>query len=502
MGETGVGENMPTVYVKSRGRGRSLLRTSKRRDNFSPANIVVAGIGTAGCRRALLMLQRFAELSVLNRVQSAVFHDCNDTTISHIGRYLGRFLGKGRGDAGVQIVFPGYVPLSNGFLRNPQSFLEFGGPLRQDMDNVVGQVAAQSDRCGRAPSVIIVFMGFGGHAALGGQLYEKLKAAFPASVMLPTLMLPSDHVCEEWTRRYIWEQYESLLAGSKCLLTSQSLNSGGDEDMRLATGLAAIEMAEFEDEDASESPLSVVCKRLMPASGGWLGVAAVKRRMPIVRKFQWLKVPPQWSDYAVLGADEDTSMSLSHAIWATMDEASQMAPGIGQFERTPQEVVISLPIHPDTLEPVATEAAEMLERTSLFARYPNMDVAFTTARFDEDVDRKPYLHVSRMYPVYGAIDPIIDILHPGRQIDTEEMGLTPFETGFGTWFHPDPDAYVAGALAAGVGVGGPGMDRAGDGDGDAGRGRSGPEDWPPYPYPSQPYPYPQSGGRGAGPGGP
>lgn len=492
---------MPTVYVKSRGRGRSLLRTSKRRDGSSPANIVVAGIGTAGCRRALLMLQRFSELSALNRVQSAIFHDCNDTTVNHIGRYLRRFLGKGRGDVGVQIVFPGYVPLPNGFLRNPQHFHEFGGPLRQDMDNVVGQVATQSDRCGRAPSVIIVFMGFGGHAVLGGQLYEKLKAAFPSSIFLPTIMLPSDHVCEEWTRRYIWEQYESLLAGSKCLLTAQSANTSGDDDIRLATGLAAIEMAEFEDEDSSESPLNVVCKRLIPSSGGWLGMAAVKRRIPIVRKFQWLKVPPQWSDYAALGADEDTSMSLSHAIWATLEESSQMAAGLGRFERIPQEVVISLPIHPDALEPVASEAAEMLERTSLFARYPNMDVAFTTARFDEDVDRKPYVHIARMYPVYGAIDPIIDILHPGRRIDPTEPGASPFETGFGTWYHPDPDAYAAAALAAGVGAGaGPGMDPDAAG-GLAGAARP-PADWPPYPYPSQPYPYSSSGGRGDAPAGP
>ena len=449
---------MPTVYVKSRGRGRSLLRTSKRRDNFSPASIVVAGIGTAGCRRALLMLQRFSELSALNRVQSAVFHDCNDTTISHIGRYLNRFLGKGRGDGGVQIVFPGYVPLPDGFMRDPLRFHEFEGPLRQDMDNIVGQVAAQSDRCGRMPAVIIVFMGFGGHAVLGGQLYEKLKAAFPSSVMLPTIMLPSDHVCEEWTRRYIWDQYESLLAGSKCLLTAQSSGGAGDEDIRLATGLAAIEMAEFEDGDASESPLSVVCRRLIPSSGGWLGIAAVKRRMPIVRKFQWLKVPPRWSDYAALGPDEDTSMSLSHAIWGTLDEAAQMAAGIGRFERTPQEVVISLPIHPDALEPVASEAAEMLERTSLFARYPNMDVAFTTARFDEGVDRAPYVHVARMYPVYGEIDPIMNILHPGRQYGRTETGVSPFETGFGTWYHPDPEAYAAAALEAGTAYGsGPGM---------------------------------------------
>ena len=466
---------MPAIYVKSRGRGRGLLHTAKRRDSSQAANIVVAGIGTAGCRRALLLLQRLSELSALNRVQSAVFHDCNEITIGHIGRYLRRFLGRGRSGAGVQVVFPGYVPLPNGFLRNPQHFHEFEGPLRQDMDNVVGQVAAQSDRCGRAPSVIIVFMGFGGHAVLGGQLYEKIKLAFPASVMLPTLMLPSDHVCEEWTRRYIWGEYENLLAGSNCLLTAQSSNGAGEDDIRLVTGLAGIEMAEFEDDDSGESPLSTVCNRLMPSCGGWLGIAAVKRRMPIVRKFQVMSFPPQFRDYAALGNDEDSATSLGQAIWATLDEASQLAGGIGRFERTPQEVVISLPIHAGALEPVATEAAEILERSSLFARYPNMDVAFTTARFDEGVDREPYVHVARMYPVFGELAPVMNILHPGRR--DRELGNgagegddgagegrrpAPFETGFGTWYHPDPAAAVR-SLGAGAGADSDGAGFPGDG---------------------------------------
>lgn len=447
--------NMPAIYVKSRGRGRGLLHTAKRRDNASAPNIVVAGIGTAGCRRALLLLQRMAELSALNRVQSAVFHDCNEITIGHIDRYLRRFLGRGRSGAGVQVIFPGYVPLPNGFQRDPQHFHEFEGPLRQDMDNVVTQVSTQSDRCGRAPALIVVFMSFGGHAVLGGQLYEKIKIAFPSSVILPTLMLPSDHVCEEWTRRYIWQEYETLLAGANCLLTAQSGAGAGEDDIRLVTGLAGIEMAEFEDDDAAESPLSIVCRRLIPACGGWLGIAAVKRRMPIVRKFQLLNFPPQFRDYAALGSDEDSATSLGQAIWATLDEASQLAGGIGKFERTPQEVVISLPIHAGALEPVASEAAEMLERSSLFARYPNMDVAFTTARFDEGVDREPYVHVARMYPVFGELAPVMNILHPGRRYQETADGADAanprppaFETGFGTGYHLDPAAAVPPLAAA------------------------------------------------------
>ena len=107
---------MSTIFVHSRNRSPELLRTANRRTQASAPNIVVAGIGTAGGRRALMFLQRMSELSAVRRIQSAVFYDCNEITISHITRYLSKFLGKSRQGIGIQIIFPNYVPLPNGFI--------------------------------------------------------------------------------------------------------------------------------------------------------------------------------------------------------------------------------------------------------------------------------------------------------------------------------------------------------------------------------------------------
>ena len=442
---------MSTIFVRTRSRARTLLRTAERRDQASTPNTVVVGVGTAGSRRALLFLQRMAELSAVNRIQSAVFYDCNETTISHIGKFLAQFLGRSRRGSGIQVIFPSYVPLSNGFSRDPTLFHEYRGPLERDMDNVVGQVMDQSERAGRAPAVIMEFMGFAGHSVLGAHLHGKLGGAFPSSVILPVLMLPTDHVCEEWTRRYIWEQYEHLLQGSNCLVTTQSASSAGEDDIRLATGLAGIEFAEFEEDERVESPLASACRRLIPSSGGWLGLAVVKRRISVVKKFNWSRLPPWWQDYAALGPQDEMPMSLGHAIWSTLDPASQLATGVYHSVNAPQEVVVSLPMHPDTLEDIATEAAEVLERSTLFSRYPNMDVAFNTARFTEGLKKEPYVHVSRLYPIQGELAPVMDILHPHRPPNERRQSVG-YETGFGSYYHLEGRENATALAAAGASI--------------------------------------------------
>ena len=392
---------MSSIFVRPRSRGHQLLRTARRKTETNSAALVVVSVGTAGARRALLFLQRMSELSEIGRVQSAVFYDCNEITVNYIQSFLRKFLGRSKHGTGVQILFPNYIPIANGFMRDPKLFEEYEGPLERDMDNIVGQVLAQSERCGRSPEAIIEFMGFSGHAVLGGRLHRKMRAAFPGTVILPVLMLPQDHVSEEWARRHVWERYEELLEGTDCLLTAQSGGSFTEDDVRLATGLAGVEVADFNEEGTTGSPLAAACQRLGTASGGWLGMATVKRKMPVMRKFEWLRLPPWWRQYAAVGPEEELPIAVGHAIWSTLDPPSQMAEGISDLHHVPQEVVVSLPVHPESLEPVAATAAEVLDRSNLFGQFPNMDIAFNTARFLEGMSEEPYMHITRVYPVQG-----------------------------------------------------------------------------------------------------
>ena len=381
-----------------------------------------------------MFLERMSEISEISRVQSAVFYDCNEITVNYIQNYLRKLLGRSKHGTGVQVLFPTYIPLPNGFMRDPKLYEEYEGPLERDIDNIVAQIIAQSERSSRTPEAIIEFMGFAGHAVLGGRLHRKLRSAFPATLILPILMLPQDHVSEEWTRRHIWERYEDLLEGSECLLTAQSASHFGEDDIRLATGLAGVEVADFDEDGNTGSPLAAACERLSAASGGWLGMATVKRKMPIMRKFEWLRMPPWWRQYAAVGEDDELPLAVGHAIWSTLDPPAQMAEGVNDLRHVPQEVVVSLPVHPEALEPLATSAAEVLDRSNLFIQFPNMDIAFNTARFLEGTASEPYMHITRVYPVQGEVSPVIDILHPQNSSD-QRTGRMAHETGFGTHYH-------------------------------------------------------------------
>lgn len=430
---------MPSTYVKARNRnsrnGR-LLRATRSKTEATPPSLVVVGSGTAGCRRALLFMQRMAELSAMRRVQSAVFYDCNELTVSHVQKLLGKSLGKSQHGQGMQALFPNYIPVANGFMRNPRRFEEYEGPLERDMENIVSQITAQSERCGKSPDVIIEFLGFSGHSVPSGRLHRKLRQAFPASVLLPVLTLPEEHSSKEWTRRYIWEHYENLLEGSNCLVTGLSHGNAVDDDTRLVTGLAGFEAAELEEEGGASSQLAAAYGRIVPASGGWLGMATVRRKMPITRKFEWLRFPPWWREYAAVGSEEEPSMSIADAIWSTLEPSSQMVPGVNEPYQAPQEVMVSLPVHPDALEPMAAETAEALERSNFFGQLPNIDIAFNTAWFSEGLTKDPYLHVSRLYPIRGELTPVMDILHPDREPDERGASLA-HETGFGSYYHLD-----------------------------------------------------------------
>lgn len=428
---------MSALFVKQRNHSSPLLHVADPVAGAPPPSLVAVGVGTAGGRRALAFLQRMSELSGIQRMQSAVFYDCNETTVGYIDKFLRKFLGRSRQETGIQVIFPGYIPVPDGFMRDPRRFEEYIGPMERDLDNIVAQIKAQSERCGRAPETIIEFMGFDGHAILGARLHEKLQNEFPATVFLPVLMLPRDHVSRSWTRRYIWEQYESLLDGARCIVTSQSESYTGEDDARLATGLACFEVTEYDDEstpDGATSQLSATYHRLVPSSAGWLGMATVKRKMPLVRKVNWMSLPPRRREYAAFGSGEDMANSLDSAIWSAMEPGAQMVEGVSVHSAAPQEMVVSLPVHPDALEPVARETAETLERSSLFSYFPNMDIAFNAARLTEGLTKEPYMHITRIYPIQGELATVMNILHPGLPADEWPPSATG-ETGFGSYYH-------------------------------------------------------------------
>ena len=154
---------MPSTFVRARTRNHRLLHTAKRGAvESTPPSLVVVGVGTAGVRRSMLFSERMSELSAAGRIQTAVYYDCNEVTVANVQKTLQKSFGVAKTGAGTQVLFPNYVPLPNGFMRDPTRYRDFRGPLERDMDNVINQVVLHSERCGRVPETIIEFMGFSG----------------------------------------------------------------------------------------------------------------------------------------------------------------------------------------------------------------------------------------------------------------------------------------------------------------------------------------------------
>ena len=91
-------------------------------------------------------------------------------------------------------------------------------------------------------------------------------------------------------------------------------------------------------------------------------------------------------------------------------------------------------MHGDELEPVASQAAEALDQSSIFDRFTNLDIAFNTARFTDGIEPEPYMHVTRLYPVNGELQTVTEILR-GEGVPSPYAATTMAETGFGSYFH-------------------------------------------------------------------
>ena len=60
-------------------------------------------------------------------------------------------------------------------------------------------------------------------------------------------------------------------------------------------------------------------------------MAAVKRKMPLTRKFEWLNFPPWWRQYAAIGPDDDLSSLVGERDLVDPGPGTaQLAEGINQ----------------------------------------------------------------------------------------------------------------------------------------------------------------------------
>lgn len=337
------------------------------------------------------------------------------------------------------------------------------------------------------------FLGFGGHAILGGIGHNKLRTALPEATFLPVMLIPNDPALWELMRRETWYEYEKHLAGTTVLITDNRVGEPADVDDRLAVGLASIESAAHSD--PTSGTLAEAVASLAPHSSGWLGMSVVRRRLP--SQNSWGLHLPLRRRTLVWGRDNELAWQAKKAIQDSLRPEAQLARHESPGDDVLQRVVVALPLRQEELDDFKQNVIGQLQAEGFFQMYPSLAISFCSANFPERPD-KPYrgkrvrrglrwflmtplrfvgkifrffgkgigvawgkiisrcaddlyLNVARIYPLQGSIKSVEDIMGQGSPVSEERTW-----TGFGSRYYLNGAQQAVGASSEPSGVGGSG----------------------------------------------
>ena len=416
---------------------RPVASLDDRRENIVPPPIMSVSVGTAGYKRSWLWAQRMGEAGVLSRVQSMFVYDCNQATTTEIEGKMGDMRTRGgKGGSDLPVILPEFFPKVDGFLRDPNAYKNFYGLIDRDLERMVDMAAHRAEAVSAKPQIIIEWLGFGGHAKIGGLLHEKLVKAFPDATFLPILLLPREHALEENMRRETWGAYEITMgredpksgnygSGPPVLLTDNMQSARGNFaalDNNLAIGLASFEAAANYQHDSGS--LAETVSSFADYSNGWLCMRVLSRRMDVADvPIQRSRLSPRsWfgglgnrQTAIIKGKDNHLTWTIKDALWDIADTRKgldlQMALHDPIDDESVMRIVVTLPADELGIRQIEEDVRDQLERERFEEAFPNMTYSFAPAHFP-GVDNDHKMYVSMFYP----------LRHPGVQSIERIMG--------------------------------------------------------------------------------
>lgn len=410
-----------------------------------PPPIVSVAVGTAGYKRSWRWAMRMGEAGVLDRVQSLLMYDCNQGSIDSIDTETRAMRRNGR-NASLPVILPGYLPKVDGFLRDPNAYKDFFGLIHRDMERMVDTVARRSEEVGSPPQIILEWLGFGGHAKLGGELHKLLRERFPDALFLPIMLMPREHVLEENMRRETWGAYEETMGlsrpglngkkiGPPALVTDNRLSRDYARlDNKVAIGLASLE-AGMRDRIDSGSLAETVAS-FGGYSNGWFGMRVMNRRLDVAdvpQRSRWFG-PLRGRELVVVNDDaKQLTWAIKKAMWDILDPNRRdmnLANHDFIHGESVMRMVITVPVETPDLSEIEHDVRDQLDREEFEMAYPNLTWSFASANFQENADDR-HMHISLFYPlqtenIYSITDIMHDTYTPAHMAD----GL--YQTGFGT----------------------------------------------------------------------
>ena len=435
-----------------------VVTADDRYDEGKPPPILSVSVGTAGYKRSWNWAKRMGQAGVLNRLQGMFIYDCNQATVSDIESEVHQMRRVPRGGS-LPVILPEYFPKVDGFLRDPNAFKDFYGLIDRDLDRMVDLVVQRSEAVSAPPQVIVEWLGFGGHAKLGGLLHRKLAEQFPEALFLPIVLLPKEHSLEENMRRETWGAYEETMTkvdpqtgraeiGFPSLLTDNRMYRNYNTlDDKLAIGLASVEAAmEYQTDSGS---LAETASSFGKYSNGWLGMRVLSRRVDVaeVRQGGRFQLPFGNRQMAVVkGKDNHITWQIKNALWEMVDSKRrdlQLADHDPIEDESVMRMVITLPVNPDGIKEIEADVRDQLDREGYEEAFPNLSYSFAPARFPIN-SSDHHMFVSMVYPLRNAGIPSIERIM-GKNEDQNRFSADDgrvYQIGFGTkHFMPQNGGY-------------------------------------------------------------
>ena len=384
---------MPATYIQAwKPKGTVGIVTD---GDLSAGPIVLVGCGTAQCHRVWKLADAMASAGGLNRIQAVVAYDINQST----RKWLNQRTRRSRGPVKAKVFQAEYIPAGDGFNRNPYSYEDYKGLIDLDQSRIINEVKEQAELMASPPQLFVVYLGFGGHALVGLEFYQKLRKAFPRAKFLPILLIPDEAPLKDGMafgvdgREPIWQKFEQVFAaeqsnGSKAsnqlntLVTDNSLGEQAELDFRLAVCLAAMECGAQSNGVNSDS-LADTIESLSRYSSGWYGVSHFSKRLPNRMAFSWL--PPFRRQKLVTGKSHELTWLTRCAIKEEiLERETQLADHDPPQEGTPQRVVVAIPVAQQQLEAVWRDIRGQLDQEGFLKDHSHWSICPAALRF---VDR-------------------------------------------------------------------------------------------------------------------
>ena len=388
--------------------GQIFSGLTKGREDKLPAPIASISVGSAGLKRSRKWLNAMYAAGCTDRIQSVLIYDCNQTTIADWATTQSE-------RSAAFTVLPMHVMLSDGFIRNAESFQTHYATIEKDLERMVDDMADLSHEAGTYPQIILEWLGFGGHAQLSYMLHDIVEDRFPNATFLPIYCLPDENVLETKMREYLWDKAMQTQGQRVGVLTDNASTKDFSQlDSKLAVALAAVESGYKATPEGGT--LAELTGMMSQTNSRWLGVA--EHSLPLRIEDNQL----------VVGRDENTLHEIKTMIWnmaAPDSHQYHLADHTTGTRDIQQRIYVAIPVPRDIIMDTRNEILDQLRREDFDAAYPGTRVIFAPANFRQTSrDGTANAHVTKIFEAGDDSQPSLRrILEPGYQCRRRRGGL-------------------------------------------------------------------------------